>query len=71
MMTAMTENYMGLIPPKLATSFDISFTLCWLLVDSLGPADSTFGSWIANLEFDSLLVLPVGSYIMQDNFFLS
>lgn len=71
-MTAMTENYMGLLLPKLATSFDIIFTLCWLLADSQGPADSSIlGSWIGNLEFDSLLVPPVGSYIMQDNFFLS
>lgn len=71
MMTAMTENYMGLLLPKLATSFDTSFTLYWLLADSQGSADSTLGSWTGNLEFDSLLVPPIGSHIMQDNFFLS
>lgn len=71
MMSKMTENYMGLLLPKLASSFDISFTLCWLLADSKGPADSTLGGWIGYLEFDPLLVPSIGSYMMQENFFLS
>lgn len=70
-MTTVTENDMRLLVPKLATSLDISFTFSWLLADSQGPADSTFGSWIGNLEFDSLLLPLRGSYIMQENFFLS
>lgn len=65
------QKTMGLLLLKLASCFYFSIALWWLLADTQGPADTTLGSWIGGLEFDSLLMLPIGPYIMQDNFFLS
>lgn len=70
MVTAMTENNLGLLLPKLAPCFDFSIALWQLVADTQGSADSLLGSWISGLEFDSLLMRE-GPYIMQDNFFLS
>lgn len=44
MVTEMTENNMGLLLPKLAFCSDFSIAPWQLLVDTQGPAGTTFGS---------------------------
>lgn len=44
MVTAMTEDNMGLLLPKLAPCFDFSIALWQLVADTQGSADSPLGS---------------------------